>query len=89
VVAARLGFATLTTAAAARVRGRFYRLTSFRHLRRTARNIQSFERPKDDQAAPMLAASAAAFCMPDDISLVTTLCSSTAAAVDVTYSLTA
>jgi hypothetical protein len=36
----------------------------------------------------MLAASAAACCMPFDISLVTVLCSSTAAAVDVTYSLT-
>src|SRR6185312_13445909 len=39
-------------------------------------------------ACPMLAASAAARCMPVDISLVTALCSSTAAAVDVTYSLT-
>jgi transposase InsO family protein len=39
-------------------------------------------------ACPMLAASAAARCMPFDISLVTALCSSTAAAVDVTYSLT-
>jgi len=37
---------------------------------------------------PMLAASAAARCMLVDISLVTVLCSSTAAAVDVTYSLT-
>jgi hypothetical protein len=36
----------------------------------------------------MLAASAAARCMLVDISLVTTLCSSTAAAVEVTYSLT-
>ena len=36
----------------------------------------------------MLAASAAARCMLDDISLVTVLCSSTAAAVVVTYSLT-
>ncbi len=34
------------------------------------------------------AASAAARCMLDDISLVTVLCSSTAAAVEVTYSLT-
>ena len=39
-------------------------------------------------ACPMLAASAAARCMLVDISLVTVLCSSTAAAVDVTYSLT-
>jgi hypothetical protein len=37
---------------------------------------------------PMPAASAAARCMLVDISLVTVLCSSTAAAVDVTYSLT-
>ncbi len=37
---------------------------------------------------PMDAASAAARCMLVDISLVTVLCSSTAAAVDVTYSLT-
>src|SRR5713226_9455350 len=37
---------------------------------------------------PAPAASAAARCMLDDISLVTVLCSSTAAAVDVTYSLT-
>ncbi len=37
---------------------------------------------------PMLAASAAARCMLDDISLVTVLCSSTAAAVAETYSLT-
>jgi hypothetical protein len=36
----------------------------------------------------MLAASAATFCMPVDISLVTVLCSSTATAADVTYSLT-
>ena len=36
----------------------------------------------------MPAASAAARCMPVDVSLVTALCSSTAAAVDVTYSLT-
>jgi hypothetical protein len=36
----------------------------------------------------MLAASAAARCMPFDISVVTVLCSSTEAAVDVTYSLT-
>jgi hypothetical protein len=34
----------------------------------------------------MLAASAAALCMPVDISSVTVLCSSMAAAVDVTYS---
>jgi hypothetical protein len=39
-------------------------------------------------AVPMLAASAAARRMLDDISLVTTLCSSTDAAVLVTYSLT-
>ena len=39
-------------------------------------------------AMPMLAASSAARRMLDDISLVTVLCSSTAAAVDVTYSLT-
>jgi hypothetical protein len=37
---------------------------------------------------PMLEASAAARCMFADISLVTVLCSSTAAAVEVTYSLT-
>jgi len=37
---------------------------------------------------PIDAASAAARCMLDDISLVTVLCSSTAAAVEVTYSLT-
>ena len=36
----------------------------------------------------MLAASSAARCIPDDISLVTVLCSSMAAAVDVTYSFT-
>jgi len=39
-------------------------------------------------ARPMLAASSAARCMLDDISFVTVLCSSTAAAVAVTYSLT-
>ena len=38
--------------------------------------------------AAIAAASAAARCMLEDISLVTVLCSSTAAAVEVTYSLT-
>jgi hypothetical protein len=38
--------------------------------------------------AAIAAASAAARCMLDDISPVTVLCSSTAAAVEVTYSLT-
>jgi len=38
--------------------------------------------------AAIAAASAAARCMLVDISFVTVLCSSTAAAVDVTYSLT-
>lgn len=40
------------------------------------------------QPSAIAAASAAARCMLEDISLVTVLCSSTAAAVEVTYSLT-
>lgn len=40
------------------------------------------------QRSAIAAASAAARCMLEDISLVTVLCSSTAAAVEVTYSLT-
>src|SRR5260363_65474 len=46
--------------------------------------------PTPDQAAraDKAWASAAARCMLEDISLVTVLCSSTAAAVEVTYSLT-
>jgi hypothetical protein len=39
-------------------------------------------------ACPIRVASAAACCMPFDISLVTAFCSSTAAAVDVTFPLT-
>jgi hypothetical protein len=39
-------------------------------------------------ASPVLAASAAAFCMPVELSPVTAFCSSTAVAVDVAYSLT-
>lgn len=65
---------------------------NLRFTRQTARPTESpppvRHGPGRPYPAAIAAASAAARCMLVDISLVTVLCSSTAAAVDVTYSLT-